>query len=150
MWRPGIEQKLVDCFSRHPVEVPGEDDLAGEIEMEHTFCTLRRVRALDCDTGEHIIDDQRLKNLRVECAKDDHYRNLIQVTTTGFPAKHDLLPPGVRPYWSICNELTVDEGIVLHHQQFRSRRANPNERVNDVTSPAGRDLQLVECACVVH
>ena len=37
-----------------------------------------------------------------------------------------------------------------HHQQFRSRRANPNERVNDVTSPAGRNLQLVECACVVH
>ena len=44
MWRPGIEQKVVDCFSRHPVEVPAEDDLAGEIEMEHTFRTLRMVR----------------------------------------------------------------------------------------------------------
>ena len=58
--------------------------------MEHTFRTLRMVRALDCDTGEHIIEDQRLKNLREECAKDDHYRNLIQVTTTGFPVKPDL------------------------------------------------------------
>ena len=93
MWRPWIEHKVVDCFSRHPVEVPGEDDLAGEIEMEHTFRTLRMVRALDCDTGEHIIEDQRLKYLREECAKDDHYRNLIQVTTTGFPVKPDLLPP---------------------------------------------------------
>ena len=54
MWRPGIEHKVVDCFSRHPVEVPAEDDLAGEIEMEHTFRTLTMVRALDCDTGEHI------------------------------------------------------------------------------------------------
>ena len=35
-----------------------------------------------------------------------------------------------------------------HRQQYRSRWANPNERVNDVTSPAGRDLQLAEC--VVH
>ena len=113
MWRPGIEHKVVDCFSRHPVEVPAEDDLAGEIGMEHTFCTLRMVRALDCDTGEHIIEDQRLKNLREECAKDDHYRNLIQVTTMGFPVKPDLLPPGVRPYWSIRDELTVDDGIVL-------------------------------------
>ena len=113
MWRPGIEHKVVDCFSRHPVEVPAEDDLAGEIEMEHTFRTLRMVRALDCDTGEHIIEDQRLKNLREECAKDGHYRNLIQVTTTGFPVKPDLLPPGVRPYWSIRDELTVDDGIVL-------------------------------------
>ena len=63
MWRPGIEHKVVDCFSRHPVEVRGEDDLVGEIEMEHTFRTLRMVRAPDCDTGEHIIEDQRLKNL---------------------------------------------------------------------------------------
>ena len=35
-----------------------------------------------------------------------------------------------------------------HRQQNWSRRANPNERVNYVTSPAGRDLQLAEC--VVH
>ena len=35
-----------------------------------------------------------------------------------------------------------------HRQQYRSMRANPNEQVNDVTSPAGRDLQLTEC--VVH
>ena len=90
MWRPGIEHKVVDCFSRHPVEVPGEDNLAGEIEMGHTFHTLRMVRALDCNTGEHIIEDQRLKSLREECAKDDHYRNLTQVTTTGFPVKPDL------------------------------------------------------------
>ena len=104
---------MVDCFSRHSVEVPGEDDLAGEIEMEHTFRTLRMVRALDCDTGEHTIEDQRLKSLREEHAKDDHYRYLIQVTTTGFPVKPDLLPPGVRPYWSIRDELTVDDSIVL-------------------------------------
>ena len=71
------------------------------------------VRAPDCDTGEHIIEDQRLKSLREECAKDDHYRNLIKVTTTGFPVKPDLLPPGVRPYWSIHDELTVDDVIVL-------------------------------------
>ena len=35
-----------------------------------------------------------------------------------------------------------------NRQQNWSRRANPNERVNDVTSPAGRNLQLAEC--VVH
>ena len=34
---------------------------------------------------------------------------------------------------------------ISHRQQYRSRRANPNERVNDVTSPTGRDLQLAEC-----
>ena len=85
------------------MEVPGEDDLAGEIEMEHTFRTLRLMRALDCNTGERIIKEQRLKSLREQCAKDDHYRNLIQVTTTGFPVNPDLLPPGVRPV--ICSDL---------------------------------------------
>ena len=58
MWRPGIEHKVVDCFSRHPVEVPGEHDFAGEIEVERTFRTLRMVRALGCDTGERIIKKQ--------------------------------------------------------------------------------------------
>ena len=83
------------------MDVPGEDDLAGEIEMEHTFRTLSMVRAIDCDvdTGEHIIEHQRLENLQEECAKDDHYRNLIQVTTTGFPVKPDLLPPGQVHTW---------------------------------------------------
>ena len=114
MWRPGIEHiiKSGGLFSRHPVEVPGEDDLAREIEMEHTFHTLRMMRALDWDTSEYIIEDQRQKSLREECAKDDHYRNLVQVTTTGFPVKPDVYP-GVRPYWSIRDELTVDDGIVL-------------------------------------
>ena len=81
--------------------------------MEHTFRTLRMVPALDCNTGEHIIEDLRLKSIRDECAKDDHYRNLTQVITTGCPVKPDLLPPGVRPCWSIRDELTVDDGIVL-------------------------------------
>ena len=34
-----------------------------------------------------------------------------------------------------------------HRQQYRSIRANLNERVKDVTSPAGRDLQLAVYVC---
>ena len=29
VWRPGVEHEVVDCFSRHPVDDPTEDDLAG-------------------------------------------------------------------------------------------------------------------------
>ena len=104
--------------------------------MEHTFRTLRMVRVLDCDTGEHIIEDQRLKNLREECAKDDHYRNLIQVTTTGFPVKPDIFLPGVRPYWSIRDDLTVDDGIVL----WGARMIIPNSKIN-----ADRDSSATTC-----
>ena len=32
MSRPGIEHKVVDCFARLPVEVLGEDDLAGKLK----------------------------------------------------------------------------------------------------------------------
>ena len=48
--------------------------------------------------------------------------------------------------WKLKRQMPL--GVPRHRQQNWSRRANPNERVNDVTSPAGRDLQLAEC--VVH
>ena len=55
-----------------------------------------------------------------------------------------ILPPLHNTGIIQCPEL-------IHRQQCRSRRANPNQRVNDVTSPAGRDLQLADHAeCVVH
>ena len=77
MWRPGIEHKVVDCFSRHPVEVPGE---TWREKLKWNTCTfrtlrIRMVRAPDCDTGEHIIEDQRLKSLKFE-------RNVPRMTTT--------------------------------------------------------------------
>ena len=53
-------------------------------------------------------------------------------------------------YTSICDRPVCGcvSLRVIHRQQCRARRANPNEGVNDVTSPAGRNLQLAEC--VVH
>ena len=62
-------------------------------------------------------------------------------------------------YLRICNPDTLSaphlsqlkyksEVKKTHRQQSRSRRANPNERVIDITSPDGCDLQLAEC--VVH
>ena len=49
-----------------------------------------------------------------------------------------------------CYPLPRDWLLSGHRQQYRSRWANPNERVNDVTSPAGRDLDLQLAECVVH
>ena len=48
-----------------------------------------------------------------------------------------------------CSPAAFVRGNV-HRQQYRSRRANQNERVNDVTSPAGRDLQLAELCSALN
>ena len=47
----------------------------------------------------------------------------------------------------VCVRARVYVCVCVHRQQYRSIRANPNERVNDVTSPAGRDLQLAVYVC---
>ena len=70
-----------------------------------------------------------------------------------FPAWEQLLSPAWArlrfPAWEhLPVPCLVTFAVPAHRQQCRSRRANLNERVNDVTSPAGRDLQLAEC--VVH
>ena len=54
-WRPRTEHKVVDCLSRHPVDVPSQEDEAGEIEIERCHqllhqlaCEERRQDSLSC------------------------------------------------------------------------------------------------------
>ena len=79
-----------------------------------------------------------------------HWACLVPNVSSKLNTLHDTFFDFVD--WVSQKESTVIEpkkkSGCSHRQQCRSRRANPNERVNDVTSPAGRDLQLAEC--VVH
>ena len=58
VWRPGAQHKVVDCFSRHPVEDADSDDDGADIDA-CLMATLAAVNA-DDDSGETIMEDAHI------------------------------------------------------------------------------------------
>ena len=55
VWRPGIEHKVVDCFSRHPVDEPDAEDQSNADELgEHLQSMLLQLRR-DPESGDALM-----------------------------------------------------------------------------------------------
>ena len=46
-------------------------------------------------------------------ATDDEYHDLICLISDGFPHSRQDLPPLMRPYWSVRDQLSIDEDLIL-------------------------------------
>ena len=77
VWRPGTQHKVVDCFSLHIVEDAGSDDDCVEIDA-CLLATLASVNA-DDDSGETIMEDTHIVQVRDAGQKDDTDRKLFRV-----------------------------------------------------------------------
>ena len=63
------------------------------------------------------ISDQRLQEIRTETEKDDTLQILKSVILQGWPAVRNAVPAQVTPYYSVRDELSVQDGLI-----FRSDR----------------------------
>ena len=116
VWRPGKQHKVVDCFSRHPVEDADSDDGGADIDA-CLMATLAAVSA-DDDSGETIMEDAHIVQIRDAGQKDDTYRKLKECICTGFPARREDLPLTLRPYWQIKVDLAIVDDIILLDQRM--------------------------------
>jgi hypothetical protein len=70
--------------------------------------------------------DLVLDSLRKIAADDETYLELIAAVESGFSARREITAPSVRQYWTIRQELSVDDGLVLFGKRIvipqRSRR----------------------------
>ncbi|KZR96124.1 Uncharacterized protein APZ42_009713, partial [Daphnia magna] len=86
----------------------------------------------DDDQSEPSLDspsvrrDMVIDSLREVAAADAAYWELIAAVESGFSARRDRTAPSVRQYWTIRQELSVDDGLVLFGKRIvipqRSRR----------------------------
>ena len=116
VWRPGKQHKVVDCFSRHPVESADSDDDGADIDA-CLMATLAAVNA-DDDSGETIMEDAHIVQVRDAGQKDDTYRKLKECISSGFPARRENLPLTLRPYWQIKDDLAIVDDIILFGQRM--------------------------------
>ncbi|XP_032796135.2 uncharacterized protein K02A2.6-like [Daphnia magna] len=140
VWRKGRDHAIPDALSRAPVNDPGPEVEAAndDVQAFARTMTLRRVAAItakssdDDDQSEPSLDspsvrrDMVIDSLREVAAADAAYWELIAAVESGFSARRDRTAPSVRQYWTIRQELSVDDGLVLFGKRIvipqRSRR----------------------------
>ena len=73
MWRPGIEHKIVDCFSRYPVDDPDVDKEQADVEATaHIHAMLFQAKR-DHTTDDRILallENPHLMRLKTEANRD--------------------------------------------------------------------------------
>lgn len=59
------------------------------------------------------ISDQHLDKIRAETRRDQSLRELLETILIGWPENKEDAPALIHPYFSMCNELTVQDGLVF-------------------------------------
>ena len=59
-------------------------------------------------------ENLHLRELREHAAKDQVYQGLKKLITDGFPNNKSSLPEFLRKFWSIKDNLTIDDGLIVY------------------------------------
>ena len=66
------------------------------------------------DQIEHVrISDSTQQEVRQHTQADDTLQTLLNTILTGWPAKKDEVPVGIRTYWGYRDEITAQNGILF-------------------------------------
>ena len=97
---PGKEMILPDSLSRLPNTATGE-----EIKLNMTVSFVS-------------FSQERIMELREATQQDELLSLLKEYIIEGFPEKQRELPPELRPYFSIRDELSIENGMILKGEQL--------------------------------
>ena len=125
-------KKSHDALSRAPGGVPAEQDRQMEVDTDMF------VRSV---IEGFPVTDQRLEEIRVKQAKDNICNHVMNFTKSHWPkkAKRD---PALKPFWTVRDELTVQQGLLL----FQSRPVIPTELQEDILQRLHQGHQgIVKC-----
>ena len=116
VWRPGVEHKVVDCFSRHPVDDPSPDDSQEDDEAAAYVRAMLLGAHTDGATGDHILPllDPHLTRLRTEANSDDKYKRLRTTVQQGFPTNKRQLDAATAPFYGLRQDLWVTDDLVMY------------------------------------
>ena len=120
IWRKGKEHSIPDALSRAPIADPSPEDLEDDaITVHHIRPVLAsKAAAITSENEDAVLPpphlaDPLLDDLRTAASADADYMALVHAIENGFPADRKLLPPAVRQYWSVRNDLWTDEGLAM-------------------------------------
>ena len=129
-WRKGRQHAIPDALSRAPVNDPGLDDEVTSSELQSLVrrVVIHQVNAMhqvdgdmaDSDAAKEPphLPDPMLDDLRAAAASDTEYTELIAAIMDGFTVPRHQMDQGVRQFWKLREELSVDDGLVLFGQRI--------------------------------
>ena len=104
VWRPGIDHKVVDCFSRYPVDDPDAVDEEADLQTPANTHAMLLQAHQDPTTGDQILallEDPHVARLKEEANRDPHYQQLREAIEHGFPADKRRIDDALGPFF--CN-----------------------------------------------
>ena len=119
VWRPGVEHKVVDCFSRHPVDDPSPDNSQEDDEVAAYIRAMLLGAHTEGATGDHILPllDPHLTRLRTEANSDDKYKRLRTTVQQGFPTNKrqlDAATAATAPLYGLRKDLWATDDLVMY------------------------------------
>ena len=109
-WKKGKCHVVPDVFSRFPVDAPGTADALAETEVDDHAAAVFHV-ALNGAPGESA--DVQLEDVARGGRDDPEYARIISWIESGRTGvAHKDLPPELKPYAPILDELSVIRGVV--------------------------------------
>ena len=106
-WQRGTAHQAADALSRSPVDPPTVEDELAEDRAAATVATIVLGEARE------LCADLRLDEMQRAADRDEEARLLHQTVMEGFPFQKADLPAILRPYWSVHDRLTVDDGLFV-------------------------------------
>ena len=118
VWKAGKMHQLPDALSRAPVDHPSSEDEETEHEVAHQtrsvlLAYISNASNENDDGGNPPVQDAILDKIRDAARTDETYQKLTEVVLHGFPDHKTDLPDEVRPYWSVRERLSIDDGLLV-------------------------------------
>ena len=154
VWRPGIEHKIVDCFSRYPVDDPDVDDEQADVEATAHIHVMLFKAQRDHNTDDRILallEDPHLTRLKTEANQDPQYQQLLIATQHGFPSDKRRLDGTLGPFFAIRHDLWTADGIVMYGSRVVVPARLRQEVLHELhSSHQGQDRTLRRARQVVY
>lgn len=98
---------MADALSQNPTLQPDMDDEHAESDLAGVIGAIRAMQAEE--SGINL----QIQEVHKHADHDQEYQDLMSLIHEGFPAMKAEMPQGLKPYWSVRDKLTVDEGLIV-------------------------------------
>ena len=110
-WVKDTLNNAPDALSWNPVSDPLQHVMLAEQDTNNNpEVSIAEIRAVATNGQESI----QIQELRKQAKNDQEYQQLQTFIHDGIPAYHKQLPEECRRYWSIWNQLTIDDDLIVY------------------------------------
>ena len=110
-WVKGTLNNAPDALSRNPVSDPLQHEMLAEHDMNNILENSPTETQLATISRQESV---RIQKLHEQAKNDQEYQRLQNFILHGFPEHCHQLPEECSRYWSVRNQLTIDNDLIVN------------------------------------